>query len=132
MLKNLTDKISFYCINGIHEKPVPMVFRERSDDGHDDFYACPKYMLKDDAHPDGHGPDDKACLNRLGLSDAGEIISVFNRIVDEDMQENVFADYTNFSFPYKPGIQVKVLVFSDKEIRFGVLNRRAVKEGAKL
>lgn len=126
MVKNIASDTKFYCMNDIHEKPVEMVFRLRTDDTHDNFYACPKYMLKDENHPDGHEADERACTNRLSFSDAGDIIAMFNKIVDDDMTNGCIADYNNFVFTYKNNIKVKVLSYGGKELKFGIYNRKAI------
>lgn len=126
MIKNLTQNIQFFCINN-HKEPVLMTERERTDDNHDNFFACPRYMRKDEKHPDGFDENETGCNNRLSFSDAGDIIAAFNRVVDEDMASFVFRDYTNYEFTFK-SINVVVLSYDSKVIKFGVLNKKAVRE----
>lgn len=124
MIKNLTQNIRFFCIND-HEEPVLMTERERTDDNHDNFFACPKYMRKDEKHPDGFDKNETGCTNRLSFSDAGDIVVAFNKIVDDDIASFLFRDYTNYSFTLR-NISVVVLSYSSEFIKFGVLNRKAV------
>ena len=119
MIKNIWSDISFYCING-HEHPVKFVRRE----GESPFYACPKYMRKDEKHPDGHEADELACPNRLSFNDSASIVEKFASIVEESLLSGEVADFSGFKFKYKL-YDVKVLFYSDKAIKIGVLNRRA-------
>lgn len=126
MIRNIAENTEFYCMNDIHPEPILFIFRERSDDGRDNFFACPKYMTKDEKHPDGHEPGEQACANRLSFSDAGDIISKFNKIVDDDMTAGNFSDYNNFTFMYKNNIKVKVLEYGGKKLKFGIYNKKAI------
>lgn len=121
MILNFWNGISFYCMNG-HEDPVPMVVME----GSTPFYACPKYMLKDEAHPDGHEPGEPGCPNRLSFTDAEQIVLTFSRMVEQAMEDDEIVDFTGLSFKYKM-IQAKILKYRNKEdVRIGILNRRAI------
>lgn len=121
MIQNFWNNISFYCING-HEEPVPMVVME----GSSAFYACPKYMLKDEKHPDGHEPDERACPNRISFIRANTIVEKFMKRVEADNTDNMFMDYTNMEFKYD-GITVRILKYSPTDVRIGIINKRAFK-----
>ena len=124
MITNLTKHVTFYCMN--HTEPVEMVMRERSDDSKDDFYACPKYMRKDEKHPDGHTDQERACANRLSFTDAGSVLFAFNKMVEDDGIDGMFADYTHARFSVGKFIDVEVLKHSGNKVRFGIYNRKAV------
>lgn len=120
MVKNFWSDIEFYCING-HDKPVKFVNRE----GDSPFYACPKYMLMDEKHPDGHEKGEPVCPNRVSFVDATNIVEKFAAIVEESSLAGEVTDFSNFRFKYKL-FNVHVLSYSDKMIKIGILNRRAV------
>ena len=116
---NLWKRVHFYCIN--HEEPIPMIIME----GNTPFYACPKYMRKDEKHPDGHEEYEPGCGNRLSFESAFSIVTALaNQIADDGPS----ADHTNFKFkPSKTSaIYCVVLTDSKERIDIGVLNRRAV------
>ena len=121
-VSNIGQKASFFCMNG-HPEPIKMVIKE----GNNQFYACSKYMVKDEKHPDGYDPDfEKACNNRLSFDDAGDVIMKFSEILAESLMNGEMNDWTNIKFKVKQ-IDVKILRYSDKHIDFGVVNKRAVK-----
>lgn len=109
-----------------HEGPIEMITRERTDDSKDDFYACPKYMRKDERHPDGYSENERACANRLSFTDAGSVLFAFNKMVEEDSISGMFADYTNTVFPVGTHIRATVLRHTSNEVWFGIYNRRAI------
>ena len=121
MITNFWRDVQFFCLN--HEKPVPMVVMT----GQSDFYACPKYMLKDDEHPDGHENGEKMCMNRLSFTRAKSVVDAMMKVVEKDMASGIIAaDYKGYTFTVA-GIDVKVLKYSLNEgIKFGILNRRAI------
>lgn len=94
--------------------------------GASDFYACPKYMRKDDQHPLGHDEDERACPNRISLYEEPQIVEALNKIIEEDLMSGVIADYTNLVFHYKH-IEAKILKYSDNEIVISLLNKKAVR-----
>lgn len=123
---NITQKVSFYC-NNDHPTPIPMTIKE----GNSKFYACPHYFMReDDVHPDGYTPgEETACTNQLALSDAGDVIYEFSKILQEDILNGEMAnDYTSLSFslPHRK-IKVKVLKYTDDVIHFGIVNSAAVR-----
>ena len=114
-----------------HPSPILMKERERLDDNKDNFYACPKYMRKDEKHDDGFIEGEKGCLNRLPFSVAGDIIFHFNNIVQKDLENGIITDYEGFKFNYKNQYDVWVLKDEKNELSFGILNRKAVENGRK-
>jgi len=117
MIKNIWNKVTFFCMN--HEEPLPL-YEYQSE--RETFYACRKYMKKDEDHPDGHEDGEPACFNRLSFTTAADIVSRFSAIAEEDLLIGNQADYKNMTFVVK-NIKVKVLRYTPSEIRFGVLNR---------
>ena len=117
MLSNFWKGLSFYCING-HEQPVKMVYQE----GSSVFLACPKYMLADSRHPDGHERSEAACPNRLSYSDAERIVRMLSDTVQETLAQDDFCDFTGYRFKMRQ-ITVEVLSYADGDIRLGILNR---------
>lgn len=122
---NIPQKVSFFCNNN-HPEPLPMKVKE----GNSKFYACPHFMRKDDAHPDGYTPgEETACTNQLSLSDAGDVMYEFSKIQQEDiLNGEVNNDYTNlkFNLPHRK-IQIRILKYNDDEIHFGIVNTAAVR-----
>ena len=119
------DNIRFYCTNG-HEEPVEMEVKH----GFSPFYACPKYMLADAEHPNGHMRDEPMCTNQLSFSDAQDIVYKLSQVVQEDILNDTITDYNGYTFKYK-NIDVTVLLYDDKpsesngepSICLGILNR---------
>ena len=98
-----------------------MIYKEESSL----FYACPKYMLADDRHPDGHERYEPACPNRLRYPDAEKIVSMLSDAVEESLAGDDFCDFTGYRFDLRK-IAVEVLRYSDGDIRLGILNRGPV------
>lgn len=120
MISNIGNKFSFYCLN--HDEPIKMIIKE----GNNQFYACPKYMLQDEKHPDGYvGGFETACSNRLSFDDAGDIIMKFSSIMTESLMNGEFADWDNFEFDVKR-IHCKILHYGNNHIDVGVINNRTV------
>lgn len=123
MVKNIADRVRFYCINN-HKEPIEMVIKE----GRSLFYACPKYMMKDDNHPDGYvRGEENACANQLSFDDASNVIFALDKIISESMLSGEMQDYKNMEFDYKQ-IHVKVLKYSQDRLDLGILNKRTVKK----
>ena len=120
MITNIGKNLEFYC--GNHAKPIPLKIMN----GETAFYACPKYMLKDKRHPDGHKKDEKACPNRLNFDDAGNIIMELSKMISASIEDDEFTDFTHTRFKYKY-YDVEVLFYSDDRICLSVINRRVVK-----
>lgn len=125
MVTNITKQADFYCMNG-HKELVLMKPRERTDNNMDNFYACPKYMRKDEKHPDGHEEWEHGCVNRLSFSDAADILTKFNKTVEEDMMSGTICDYKGCRFIHKNNIEVTILKYQSGHVSFGILNRKAV------
>ena len=117
MIKNIWNKVTFFCMN--HEEPLPF-YEYRTEK--ETFYACHKYMKKDEDHPDGHEENEPACFNRLSFTTAADIVSRFASIMEEDSLMGTQADYKGMRFIVK-NIEVKVLRYTPSEIRFGIINR---------
>ncbi|MGN8739544.1 hypothetical protein [Bilifractor sp. HCP3S3_D3] len=117
------DNIEFYCINK-HKKPVKMTIMNGQTG---QFYACPKYMLRDEAHPEGHDADERACSNRLSVIDAEQIVLTLSKEVEDDLVNGIMGDYTGTIIHVKQ-IDAKVLDYSDSKIKIGIVNRRAIKD----
>ena len=120
MIKHLWEQITFYCIHG-HEEPVPMKVMS----GTTQFYACPRYMLKDEEHPDGHESGEPGCANRISFALALKIVDRFGKIVEDDTEAGDIVDYTNMRFSLS-GVDVQVLKYTPTDVRLGVLNRKAL------
>ena len=100
-----------------HEEPKPMKLVINTEKVASPFYGCTQYF------PESRLPDEAPCPNRLNMDDYQGIVLKFCDIVDEGGIEN---DYTNFTFEYRGGRQksrIKVLKFTDDEIRLGILNK---------
>lgn len=117
------DNIKFYCINN-RQKPVKMTIMNGQTG---QFFACPKYMLKDENHPDGHDADERACSNRLSFMDAEQIVVALSKEVEDDLMNGIMGDYTGTIIHVKQ-IDAKVLDYSDSKIKIGIVNRRTIKE----
>lgn len=120
MLSNFWKGLTFYCING-HEHPIKMIYRE----GNSLFFACPRYMLVDEEHPEGHERYEAACPNRLSYPDAEKIVSMMADAVQNSLAGDDFCDFTGYRFKLRQ-ISVEVLRYSDDDIRLGILNRGPV------
>lgn len=118
MISNFWKGTSFYCMCDRHESPIPMVFKE----GNSLFFACPKYMLADEQHPDGHERTEPACSNRLSYSDAEKIVSTLSDKVQDSIMEGEICDFTGYNFTVRK-IKARVLKYKDDDIRIGVINK---------
>ena len=124
------DKIGFYCMN--HDEPVYMTVAE----GESQFFACPRYFAMDAKHPDGRGPYEPQCLNRISFNDAVKIVEMLSKRVEADVYDFCIADYTGMKLSYR-GIEVTVLEYSQfpeprdpdagPPIKLGILNHTALK-----
>lgn len=121
MIKNLWKLVKFYCTNG-HEEPIPFDVQE----GDSAFYACPQYFELSNEHPNGHLPGSRACHNRLSFSDAEKIVTTLSKIIENDIDDNTFGSYTGLRFTSGFN-RVKILEYSPKKIKIGVVNTLAVK-----
>ena len=109
------NKITVYCTN--HDKPVKMEIAENMELIKTPFYACRYYFPENEDEGHHH------CPNRLNLDDYQGLVLKFLDIIS---QGDIGTNYTNYKFDYKgtrQKISVKVLLYSDKEIRLGIKNR---------
>lgn len=82
------------------------------------FYACPKY----DA--DKRNAGDPPCFNRISLKEfEGMLDDLFELLTGDDSASTVL-NLTNHTWTRK-GIEYKVLLHTDKQIKIRALNRRA-------
>lgn len=121
MIKNLWDKVSFYCTNG-HDEPIKLVVQQ----GDTPFYACPRYFQFDNEHPEGHLKGEAACHNRISFRDAERIVTKLSDKIESDMAEDDVSDYKNCRITIGNTISAVVLKYTSKEIRIGVVNRLAI------
>ena len=115
LMVGLWDRITVYCLN--HDEPIQMEIVKNTEKISSPFYGCSQYF------PEKVDPEKGPCPNRLNLDDYQGIVLKFCDFVAEEGATN---DYTNFTFTYKGGRHktfVKVLKYSDKEIRLGILNK---------
>lgn len=104
--KGIWNRISIWCLN--HDKPRPMGIQSNTELIKTPFYVCPDY------------PE---CSNRLNLDDYQGLVMKFITEVSKDMYGT---DYTNFTFTYRGARQkifVRVLKYTDDDIRLGILNK---------
>lgn len=120
MIKKFWEYSHFYCLN--HEEPIPMTIME----GDTAFFACPHYMIKDEKQPYGREQQEKMCVNRLSFTQATKIVDKFMKIIDADGFNAVGTDYKGLKFKVS-GIDVRILKYSQSDIRIGVWNRRSSK-----
>lgn len=106
------DKISIWCLN--HDTPLKMEVTQNTENFKTAFYACENRAKANSTH--------KICANRLNLDDyQGIVLKLFDLIAADP-----FCDFTNKTFDYKGArqkIHVKIISYSDVEIRLGILNR---------
>lgn len=120
MVKNLWSKISIYCMD--HEKPVRMYVYTGSETP---FYACPRYMLKDDDHPDGHAPDEKGCANRASFEAVRHLVEELGRKIEEDAENGIVMDYTGTKLKWRQ-ISAQVLSWTNLHISIGIRNSGSI------
>lgn len=105
----LWEKVTIYCLN--HEKPVPMQLFQNLEKMKSPYFNCSLY-------------EEQGCPNRLNTDDYQGLVEYFLNIVANDDCDS-YTDYTNFRYVYKGTrhkLQVKILKYSDEEIRIGILN----------
>ncbi|MCR5670735.1 MAG: hypothetical protein K6G10_06985 [Butyrivibrio sp.] len=112
---NMWSRITVYCMN--HEHPKKMSIAENRELIKTPFFACKYYFPSNQDEEHGY------CPNRLNFDDyQGLVLKFFETVSNGPLM----SDYTNYSFEYKGSrhkISVKVLIYSDDEIRLGILNR---------
>lgn len=114
-ISDLWSKVSIYCMN--HDEPVKMEVLKNVEVIKTPFYACENYVQSE-----SDKTDKNVCFNRLNLDDYQGIVLKFMDIVaSSEMME----DFTNYKFTYKGArhkITVKVLEYSYKSIKLGIIN----------
>ncbi len=122
MGKNIWRNKKFCCCE--HGEPIEMyVFQHPMIE--ESFYACPRYMKKDENHPNGHGPDEPSCTNRLSINDAVGIMNKLDRTAEEAAANGEIIDYTNMRIRQK-SITATIVRSTDKEMLIGIKNERKV------
>lgn len=119
MIQDLWKRTSFYCMN--HGEDHVRLY-DYTGTGKP-FFACPRYWAKDEEHENGHEPYEEPCMNRLDYDTAQDIVEKLSQMIDEDDKDGIVTDYKNCVIHVK-GIEAKVIRYTDKEIRIGILNRR--------
>lgn len=117
----LWSRVSIYCMN--HEEPVKMEIASNTEQIKTPFYACKQYF------PENQDKEHPPCPNRLNLDDYQGLVLKFCETVSKG---GFMTDFTNYGFDYKgtrQKISVKVLKYTDKEIRLGILNRTVLGNG---
>lgn len=120
MITNFWGTTKFYCINK-HDEPIEMKVME----GTSPFYACPYYMRQDEAHPDGHPDDCPACNNRISFAVTASIMDKMMKAIEKSEAEGEMGDYTGMQITYG-GVSAKILRYDTKNMKVGILNRKAV------
>lgn len=119
-IKNFWKGVTFFCMN--HEDPIEMVLME----GETPFFACPKYMRLDKEHPEGHGPHEPACPNRLSFADAAKVVEKLAGERVDSVARGEFCSFENYQFVLKgTGIRATVLHYEDGDKAIGIFNKRA-------
>lgn len=121
-VSNLWNNIEFYC--GNHKEPIPLVIQE----GQNKFFACPKYMLKDEKHPDGHEADERPCVNRMSLDDTGNIMMALHNVMSNVLSDpEEMVDLNGYSFKYK-SYDITVLKYNEftGKVKLSILNRKVL------
>ncbi len=112
MVTNLWDRVTIRCLN--HDHPAHMRIETNTEVIKSPFFSCEMY--------------EKGCPNRLNIDDYKGVVEKLLTIIGKT--DNPAVDYTNYRFDYKGArhkIQVKVLKYSNEEIKLGILNRTILK-----
>lgn len=120
VVKNIWSKIELVCTN--HNPPVPMYVFEGS---MTPFYACPKYMKKDEKHPNGHEENERGCSNRISFDDFGHLVDKLSNQIAKDTEAGIMGDYTNMKLHWK-NIDAVILYYSFEKIIMGVSNKKEI------
>ena len=120
MIRNIWKMVQLQC--GNHKKPIPFYVYEGSNTP---FYACPKYMLKDDNHPDGHEKDEPGCSNRVSFDVARHFVEKISDILQEDIDNDTITDLTGLKMSYR-GVDAQVTYQSDSKIILSVVNKKEI------
>lgn len=90
------------------------------------FYACPRYMKKDENHPNGHEEGEKSCTNRLSIEEARHIMEKLDELADEAAANHEFPDFTNLVIKRKNGVTAKIIKYTPEETLISIKNTRKV------
>ncbi len=116
MIKNLWKMTTFYC-SYRHKEPVKMEIIQGPSSP---FYACPKY------YPQNREEGEPACPMRMNFVDAEGVLNKLSEIIDNDENNDIYKDYTNYEFDYKT-IHIKVLKYKEGQIDLDIFNRKAMR-----
>lgn len=116
MIKNIWKCTNFWCSHRHEAIKMELIQGPMSL-----FYACPKY------YPQNREPNERTCNMRLNLVDAEAILEKLSKIIEEDDNNGLNADYTNLEFDYKD-IHITVLSYDKTgSIDLNILNKKAIK-----
>ena len=120
MIKNLWSKIELYCIN--HDEPVPMYVYSGSVTP---FYACPKYMKKDEAHPNGHEEYERGCANRISFDLVQRLVEQLDKRMSADMANGEIVNYKGLKLHWKT-VDATIIEYTDNKIKLGIINKKEI------
>ena len=118
MLKNLWSRIELQCM----KHHVPMYVYEGAATP---FYACPKYMLKDENHPDGHEEGEPGCANRISFEDYRHLVEKISADLENAFLNGEMPDLTGSKYRWK-NVDAVIDKYSDKKIILSVLNKKEI------
>lgn len=155
MITNLWNNVSFYCwahedvraevMSLLDEQAAADTTQERADVrrrldavlervrleiryGKAPFYACPRYMRQDEAHPFGHLLDESACTNAIWVQDAEKIVQHLSDVKEQMLLSGEMADFTNYHFQIR-SLDAIVIQERPHHIWLGICNRAALARG---
>ena len=123
MLKNLWSRIELHCMT--HHVPMYVYSGAATP-----FYACPKYMKKDEEHPDGHDENERGCANRASFDDVMHLVEKFGKQIAEDESQGNVVDYTGLKLKWKT-VDAVITKYSADKIIMEIKNRREIAHGVK-
>ena len=123
------ENVHLYC--GCHRKPKTLpdgtlsseevlVEMELKNGPSSVFYSCPHY------YPQHRFPGEKACYNRLNLSDCEKMLSHIADVVIDADEKGIVADVTNMEWKVK-GVEFKVLRADEGRTDVRVINNPALR-----
>lgn len=118
MLKNLWSQIELQCL----KHHVPMYVYEGTGTP---FYACPKYMKKDEKHPDGHEENERGCANRISFDDYRHLVEKISADLEKALLNNEMPDLTGNKYHWK-SVDAEITKYTDKKIILSVLNKKEI------
>lgn len=120
MIKNIWSQITFVC--GNHKHPVEMYVYEGAATP---FYACPRYMLKDEEHPNGHNEGEPGCSNRMSFDAARYFVEKISKAMEEDILNNAIADMTGMKMSWH-GIDAEITSHDTGKIIVAIKNLKQI------